>query len=65
MAKYVKYWNVGGGMKANAYYGSKFLTRKRKYRRKVKDSDLSRKDKIILLGVSYLILMGMLLLIAQ
>ena len=30
MPKYVAPWNVGGGMKANAYYGSKLLTRRKR-----------------------------------
>ena len=34
MPKYVSPWNVGGGMKANAYYGSKLLTRRKRRGRK-------------------------------
>lgn len=34
MAKYVAPWNVGGGMKANAYYGSKLMTRRKRRGRK-------------------------------
>lgn len=45
MPKYVSPWNVGGGMKANAYYGSKLLTRRkrrgRKYYRKPSDFEIN------------------------
>lgn len=34
MPKYVSPWNVGGGMKANAYYGSRLLTRRKRRGRK-------------------------------
>lgn len=34
MPKYVKPWNVGGAMKANAYYGAKLMTRRKRRRRK-------------------------------
>lgn len=65
MAKYVKYWNVGGGMKANAYYGSKMITRKRRRKQKITDEDLGRGGQIFMLSIAYIILMGMLLLIGQ
>lgn len=65
MAKYVKYWNVGGGMKANAYYGSKMITGRRRRRQKITDEDLGRGGQIFMLSIAYIILMGMLLLIGQ
>lgn len=49
MPKYVAPWNVGGGMKANAYYGSRLLVRRKKRRRKPQASDFSMRTNIIAL----------------
>lgn len=49
MGRYVKPWNVGGAMKANAYYGSKMLTRRKRRRRKPQASDFSFRTNLIAL----------------
>lgn len=47
MAKYVKYWNVGSMKQANAYYGSKMITRRR--RRKKYNGEVPVKFQVFVL----------------
>jgi len=54
VAKYVTPWNVGGGMKANAYYGTKLLTR-----RKRKRQQLPRKIVLEAKTWAWIIIIGM------